>query len=682
MNLALDTVLTLPELCWERTPVWTLALMLNHVMPVHLHSMNLLVISWNEAMTVQWMLVTQGARLSMPLDWGDSTVPVVDSTGSGIEQPAIPSVSCQQSFQFIRHTTDATYIQQRDKTLQCALQKWRFLVMLDPQASDVGRQLVGKDEQETELVLTSVMGVKSPNTVLKRANALLLYYRWNSVNGYFPMVPFNEEDIWRYVQEQTGRSSSASRSQSLIQGLRFAHFVMGFHGTLSCANSRRISGQAQIQLSLKAPVRQARPLTVAEVRTLHSIADGWSHSKVDKCIASTLLLMLYGRCRVSDVNYIHEILHDVSGSTGFLEVTTRYHKSARTAQQKALLMPILVGSVGVTAFPWIQAWISNRKACGLPTSRVVDGALMPAPLMGDSVQWLKRPLAPGEISGILKNFLKSSDENLTSHSLKATALSWAAKAEVPREQRRVLGRHAAAVQGSDTFYSRDLCVGPVNSLQKVVAMIRDQIFNPDASRSNYFAGSTNMSTGTPAHAVMQPFTPAYLNRSQPATPCAAPATPAARRSGEQRTDVLHADASVEVKEEPFWVLPTSDAERRVIEISSDSSGESSESVTCCDTSSVADTVDLEEEDCQEPHVEASDRMPTVQTLVMNTKTKIIHECRNSGDMQICEQSYFEELMLGSLTSCGRELTKTYKLVLGPYDWTAKCRICFKGRRAP
>ena len=146
--------------------------------------------------------------------------------------------------------------------------------------------------------------------------------------------------------------------------------------------------------------------------------------------------------------------------------------------------------------------------------------------------------------------------------------------------------------------------------------------------------------------------------------------------------MLHADASVEVKEEPFWILPKSDAEKRVIEISSDSSGESSESVTCCDTSSVADTVDLEDESCQEQQVEPSDGLPTVRTLAMNTKTKIIHECRNISDMQICEQSHFEELMLGSLTSCGRELTKTYKLVLGPYDWTAKCRICFKGRRAP
>ena len=110
------------------------------------------------------------------------------------------------------------------------------------------------------------------------------------------------------MQEQTGRSSSASRSPITDPGPQVLrpHFVMGFHGALSCANSRRISGQAQIQLSLKAPVRQARPLTVAEVRTLHSIADGWNHSKVDKCIASTLLLMLYGRCRVSDVNYIHE----------------------------------------------------------------------------------------------------------------------------------------------------------------------------------------------------------------------------------------------------------------------------------------------------------------------------------------------------------------------------------------
>ena len=114
------------------------------------------------------------------------------------------------------------------------------------------------------------------------------------------MVPFNESDVWHYVMEQNGVSRSASRSQSLLQALRFAHFVMGFDKALECANSRRIAGQSHIQLSLKAPVRQARPLTVNEVRVLHNIADGETYSKVDRCIASSLLLFMYGRCRVSD----------------------------------------------------------------------------------------------------------------------------------------------------------------------------------------------------------------------------------------------------------------------------------------------------------------------------------------------------------------------------------------------
>jgi hypothetical protein len=101
---------------------------------------------------------------------------------------------------------------------------------------------------------------------------------------------------------------------------------------------------------------------------LHAIADSWTHSKVDKCIASTLLLMLYGRCRVSDVNFVHEILHDITGGTGFLEVSTRFHKSARSAQQKAMMLPIVVGSTGVVPFSWVHTWINKRKACSLPTS--------------------------------------------------------------------------------------------------------------------------------------------------------------------------------------------------------------------------------------------------------------------------------------------------------------------------
>ena len=344
-----------------------------------------------------------GAKLSMPLDWGHAELPLVDSAESGITQPVIPSDCHCKCFQYVRHKTDDTFLQQREKTLTSAIAKWRLLVMLDLSRSEVGRQLGDADDTEVELVLTSVMGVKSPNTILKRANALMMYYRWVSVNSSVPMVPFNESDVWHYVMEQNGVSRSTSRSQSLLQALRFAHFVMGFDKALECANSRRIAGQSHIQLSLKAPVRQARPLTVNEVRVLHNIADGEMYSKVDRCIASSLLFLMYGRCRVSDVNYIHEIL---TGGTGFLEISTRYHKAARTAQQKAMLLPIVISSCGVVQLPWVHAWINNRKACGLPTSGLVQGALLPAPALGEHVAWLKRPLSPGEVTNILKGFVQ------------------------------------------------------------------------------------------------------------------------------------------------------------------------------------------------------------------------------------------------------------------------------------
>ena len=77
---------------------------------------------------------------------------------------------------------------------------------------------------------------------------------------------------------------------------------------------------------------------------------------------------------------------------------------------------------------------------------------MPAPVVGDTVNWMQRPLSAGEVTNILKAFVRSDDPCLSSHSLKATTLSWAAKAEVPREQRRIWGRHSSAVQCSDSFY--------------------------------------------------------------------------------------------------------------------------------------------------------------------------------------------------------------------------------------
>ena len=112
---------------------------------------------------------------------------------------------------------------------------------------------------------------------------------------------------------------------------------------------------------------------------------------------------------------------------------------------------------------WITRWIRLRKEAGLPVSGTFNGALQPAPDVQRDGSWLTRPLACSQMTLILRSMLQSSDRDLTSHSLKVTGLSWSAKAEIPREQRRLLGRHASSLQDADSIYSRDLSFAPVCS---------------------------------------------------------------------------------------------------------------------------------------------------------------------------------------------------------------------------
>lgn len=199
--------------------------------------------------------------------------------------------------------------------------------MLDPAQSDVGKQLI--DPSDDDLMLHSVIGVRSPNTVLKRANALLMYYRWHVINGQSSFLPFDEVDVWNYVLSQSKCHSSATRSQSFLSALRFAH-VMEFKGRfVEVASSRRVIGQSHIQMSMKSPTKQARPLTVVEVKKLRAVSEDMTRTLVDRCIASNLLFALYGRCQMSDLSHVHEGLHDQSGASGFMEVTTRHHKRSQ-----------------------------------------------------------------------------------------------------------------------------------------------------------------------------------------------------------------------------------------------------------------------------------------------------------------------------------------------------------------
>ena len=72
-------------------------------------------------------------------------------------------------------------------------------------ASKTGRHIInlGTDAQQQAGafdIVDSVIGVRSPNTVVKRANALLSFLRWVAKAGIDEVNPFIEPVVWSYFQ--------------------------------------------------------------------------------------------------------------------------------------------------------------------------------------------------------------------------------------------------------------------------------------------------------------------------------------------------------------------------------------------------------------------------------------------------------------------------------------------------
>ena len=98
-----------------------------------------------------------------------------------------------------------------------------------------------------------------------------------------------------------------------------------------------------------------------------------------------------------------------------------------------------------------------------------------------------RPFNTSEVNSILAKIAKPGEPVPTSRSLKATCLSWVAKAGVSPPLRKLLGYHVDATELSVNTYSRDLLAPPLRELVRVLSLIASGAFSPDTTRSGYFA---------------------------------------------------------------------------------------------------------------------------------------------------------------------------------------------------
>ena len=505
--------------------------------------------------------------------------------------------------------SDTSFVQKRSQLFSVGVRKWWVIIGRSMDACQTGRIIrdcgEGTDMESYALeTIGAIMGTRSPYTVVKRANSILAFLRWGDQLGIRDL--FSEPNIWKYIQWLRTSDSGPTSAASFVSALRFAHFILGFADSVNDLVSRRIAGLSEQIFATKRKLKQAAPLSVEQVKFLHCVLKDEHQHDMDRASAAYLLIAIYGRCRHSDLCFIQDAIPDFGPEGGFLELRATAHKTGRTAQRKAQLLPILIPAVGVTGEMWLDAATSAFQRVGLLLDGEVNG---------------RRGLKSGEATNLLREFLALNADGrdlnaVSSHSCKATVLSWSSKFGLDEYTRSVLGRHVSATVSSSALYARDLCIEPVRKLQELIKQIATGVFRPDAPRSEFF--------GAPISVV-----PTLVDE-----PCV--------------TKDEHAD----------------ELENEFIVISSDEDSTShSSSSTCSDCSSSNPGSEAGQPIAKMPRLIPCD--PKVGKWFTHKKSKISHFCRN-----------FESLVSPvRLFVCGKRLNDNYEPVLPGKEPFADCMMC-------
>ena len=383
--------------------------------------------------------------------------------------------------------TDAT-----DLLRSRALGRWKQIVQLSPEASDIGRLLLRevqhlKDDACLIRILNDTVAKKSAGTLLKRSGEILKFVCFSAKLGVEPF-PFDELNCYKYLCCLSDSSKAKpTTAASFRSAVAFCLYVFGFDGALSVLESKRSQGIAHVMKSRKAPLKQKRPFTVAEIIALERFVSSSDSQIVDAIFVGHILFCIFSRSRWGDHQSIERLQWDLDDQGGgFVQGDTRRAKTSVTAEQKTRFLPLTAPLVKLGKVDWWVAWKLKREEAGLVVSAAKP--FLPAPASDGT--WCLRAVSAGEASAWIREILKSlgfNPEEVGSHSCKATLLSFCAKAGVSQPNRLLLGYHCYGTSKTMLHYSRDALSGPLRVLSRVLDAIVERKFFPDLTRSGYFA---------------------------------------------------------------------------------------------------------------------------------------------------------------------------------------------------
>ena len=225
-----------------------------------------------------------------------------------------------------------------------------------------------------------------------------------------------------------------------------------------CLVSRRCRGAASS--TTIGAIRQAPPLQVQHLLALH-VALHESSELWDAACAGMALFCVYARAWRTDAQHVEALSFDFSetGDLVFVEGSTGVHKTARALQLRHAFLPLTAPATGVHQLNWAARWKEVRELSNIENIK----AFPPMPVPTSSGMATSRPLSTSEagkwINMLICRYSKC-EVVYTSHSLKATCLSYLAKAGCGFADRLALGYHTNPLRMAFT-YSRDGATRPL-----------------------------------------------------------------------------------------------------------------------------------------------------------------------------------------------------------------------------
>ena len=391
----------------------------------------------------------------------------------------------------VRTTTVMTWKEQREAEWQTAIHRWHAMPGVWTKSVQIVEQIFSRTGFSAQAqVLVDISHNRAPATIMKRCRSMSRLTNFFIDRGR--TFPCDESQFYEFLCVERENGAPPSRLKGFIEAVTFCRHVLGVLEFDGFTLSRRCQGVAALDVSHK--IQQAEPLSVKQLEVLHHVL--FTDTEIwNRVFAGMLLFCVYARSRWSDAQHGEHLLedHDENGEHAYIEVATGVHKTAKALQLRHLYLPLVAPCTGVVAGNWGAEWCECRRKLGI--HELKSFPLMPAP--NAEQEPTERPLSSTEAGSWMRALLSVDVTNkqirFSSHSLKATCLSFAAKRGCSFEDRLSLGYHTHSLKMA-LVYSRDGASRPLRVLESMLKEIREKVFNPNDTRSGRLRGLPSLST--------------------------------------------------------------------------------------------------------------------------------------------------------------------------------------------